>query len=56
MAKEVKFFSLSLYYKRFFSLDAKTKTFVIQNEEISKKSQKVPFNEILYIESVQEHS
>ena len=55
MAKEVKFFSFSLYYKRYFILNAKHQQFIIQNEEISKKVQKIPFNELLYIDSVQFH-
>ena len=56
MAKEVKFFSLALYYKRYFILNRKSNSFIIQNEEVSKKVIKVPFSELLYIESVQEHS
>ena len=56
MAKEVKFFSRALYYKRYFILNRKNTSFTIQNEEISKKVIKVPFSELLYIESVQEHS
>ena len=43
MAKEVKFFSFSLYYKRYFVLNAKQNCFLIQNEEVAKKVTKVPF-------------
>ena len=55
MAKEVKFFSFSLYYKRYFVLNAKQNCFFIQNEEVAKKDSKVPFQELLYIDSVQHH-
>lgn len=55
MAKEVKFFSFSLYYKRYFVLNVKQNCFYIQNEEVAKKVSKVPFQELLYIDSVQHH-
>jgi len=56
MAKEVKFFSFSLYYKRYFILNTRQSCLVIQDEEVSKKQFKVPFAELLYIDSVQYHS
>ena len=55
MAKEVKFFSFGLYYKRFFILSAADNCLFIQKAEVSKKIEKVPLHELLYIDSVQFH-
>lgn len=52
MAKEVKFFSFSLYYRRYFILDNNEKCLKIQEGEIAKKFLSVPFSELLYVDSV----
>jgi len=56
MAKEVKFFSFSLYYHRYFILNRKQGVFIVQKEEISKKFTKIPFSELLYIDSIVDHN
>ena len=55
MAKEVKFFSFALYYKRFFLLSMKQQVFLIQNEEVSKKVIRIPFAQILFIDGITDH-
>ena len=55
MAKEVKFFSLSLYYKRYFILNPKLGALIIQEGAVSKKVHKIPFSELLYIDSIIDH-
>ena len=56
MAKEVKFFSMSLYYQRYFVLNARSGVLCVQKGELAKNVTKIPFSELLYIDSVQFHS
>ena len=56
MAEEVKFFSIGLYYKRYFIISSTSKTLSIQDGEISKKVKKIPISSLLYIDNVQNHS
>ena len=55
MAEEVKFFSIGLYYKRYFILNEATKTLLIQDSIVSKKVKRIPLNQLLYIDQVQNH-
>ena len=55
MAKEVKFFSKGLYYKRYFVLNFHTQYLCIQDDIVSKKIVKIPFQRLLYIDAVQSH-
>ena len=52
MAKEVKFFSKGLYYKRYFVLNKNANFLCVQDDIVSKKIMKIPFSRLLYIDAI----
>lgn len=54
--QEVKFFNIKQYHKRYFIISVHQKALYIQENVVSKKVTKIPHSDLLYIDSVYDHT